>query len=77
MLPERPRLPSRACPACGEERLERLDPTTTMGVRCAACGHEDPEATGWFLAEDEGDDLEPLVLEQRRRKRAGGGRGRP
>lgn len=59
----------RKCPACGEERLERLDPETTMGVRCTACGHVDETKTGWFLAEEEGP-LEELVLRQRELKRA-------
>lgn len=58
----------RRCPTCGEEALERLDPETTQGVRCRACDHVDEEATGWFLAEDEGP-LEDLVLRQRARKR--------
>ena len=60
----------RRCQACGEEALERLDPETTQGLRCGACGHVDEEATGWFLAEEEGP-LEELVLRQRARKRRG------
>jgi DNA-directed RNA polymerase subunit RPC12/RpoP len=59
----------RACPQCGEERLVRADPSTTMGVRCEACGHQDMEVSSWFLAEDEGDSLEEIVLSQRRRGR--------
>lgn len=59
----------RTCPQCGEDALERLDPDTTMGLRCTACGHTDPTKSGWFLAEDEGP-LEELVLRQRAAKRA-------
>ena len=59
----------RTCPSCGEEALERLDPDTTMGLRCTACGHTDPTKSGWFLAEDEGP-LEELALRQRAAKRA-------
>lgn len=58
----------RRCPRCGSEALERMEPTTTDGVRCRACGHADPEATGWFLAEEEGP-LEEIVLAARRRRR--------
>ncbi|MGK0220204.1 MAG: hypothetical protein ACI9HE_003714 [Planctomycetota bacterium] len=56
----------RRCPSCGEEALERMDPQTTTGLRCTACGHEDPQASGWFLAEEEGP-LEDLVLRSRGR----------
>lgn len=62
----------RTCPACRKETLVRLDPATTQGVRCSACGHADPSATSWFLAEEEGP-LEDLVLAERRRKKGGGG----
>lgn len=58
----------RTCPECGEEALERLDPSSTTGLRCSDCGHVDAEATGWFLAEEEGP-LEELVLRQRGRRR--------
>ena len=56
----------RRCPKCGEDTLVRLDPDTTTGLRCSACDHVDPEATSWFLAEEEGP-LEDLVLRQRGR----------
>ena len=59
----------RTCPQCKEEALERLDPNTTMGLRCTACGHVDAAKSGWFLAEDEGP-LEELVLRQRAAKKA-------
>jgi len=59
----------RTCPRCGEERLVRADPSTTVGVRCEACGHQDLEVSSWFLAEDDGDSLEEIVLSQRRRGR--------
>lgn len=58
----------RKCPRCEEEALERLDPDTTQGLKCASCGFVDEQATGWFLAEDEGP-LEDLVLRQRAAKR--------
>ncbi|MEX1024474.1 MAG: hypothetical protein WD226_05295 [Planctomycetota bacterium] len=56
----------RTCPRCGSERLERLDVSTTVGIRCAACGFEDDSKSSWLLAEDEGPPLESLVLRQRR-----------
>src|SRR5262249_37526493 len=31
----------RTCPACGEQSLLRLDPGSTQGIVCSACGHED------------------------------------
>ena len=58
----------RKCPRCEEEALERLDPDTTQGLKCASCGFVDEQATGWFLAEDEGP-LEDLVLRQRAARR--------
>jgi len=58
------------CPRCGAEALARRDPDTTRGVSCGACGHEDPEATAWFLAEEQEEPLESVVLEERRRRRA-------
>jgi hypothetical protein len=57
----------RGCPKCGEEALERLDPKTTLGQRCGACGHVDPLASSWFLAEEEDGSLEEVVLRQRGR----------
>lgn len=59
-----PNRPDRHCPRCGEEALVRLDPETTMGLRCTACGFEDAGASSWFLAEEEGP-LEHMVLRQR------------
>lgn len=56
----------RSCPECGENTLVRLDPETATGLLCSACGHEDREASSWFLAEEEGP-LEDLVLRQRGR----------
>jgi hypothetical protein len=63
---------NRTCPTCGEDRIERLDPTELRGLRCAACGWEDPNESAWFLAEDEEEALEDLVQAQRRRRRAPG-----
>lgn len=59
-----PNRPDRDCPSCGEEALVRLDPETTLGLRCTACPFEDPGASSWFLAEEEGP-LEDMVLRQR------------
>ncbi|MCZ6598429.1 MAG: hypothetical protein O7B99_12375 [Planctomycetota bacterium] len=59
----------RECPDCGEDALERLDPDTTCGVVCQACGYRDDSQSSWLLAEEEGP-LEDVVLRQR-------GRGRP
>ena len=33
----------RTCPACQAEALEPMDPAERYGVRCAACGHTDPD----------------------------------
>ena len=57
----------RNCPGCGGETLERIDPRTTVGVRCRACGFWDDSLSSWFLAEEEGP-LEQFVLDQRRRR---------
>ena len=57
----------RGCPECGEERLQRLDPETTVGVRCAACGFTDASRSSWLFAEEEGRPLEPAVLRERNR----------
>ena len=56
----------RTCSACGEETLVRLDPDSSLGLRCTSCEFVDREATSWFLAEEEGP-LEDLVLRQRGR----------
>ncbi|MDE0903307.1 MAG: hypothetical protein OSB42_01640 [Planctomycetota bacterium] len=55
----------RACPECGQESLERMDAKTTMGLVCTLCTYQDPQASGWFLAEEEETDLEDLVRQQR------------
>ncbi len=59
----------RTCPACGKETLERLERSSTVGQRCGACGFAEAEESAWLLAEEDGVPLEPLVLEQRRRRR--------
>ncbi len=66
----------RECPTCGQTSLERLDPRTTQGLSCAACGWRDTAASSWFLAEEEGP-LEGLVLRERaeRRRRSQGAGG--
>lgn len=64
-----PSLADRTCPECGAESLVRLDPDTTQGVRCTACGHRDGSASSFFLAEEEGP-LEEIVLAERRSRRA-------
>lgn len=58
----------RACPGCGREAVERLDPRTTQGLACRACGWRDASASSWFLAEEEGP-LEELVLRERAERR--------
>ena len=58
----------RRCPACGRKSLERMTSDSTRGLACKACGHVDPSASGWFLAEEEGP-LEELVLRERNRSR--------
>ena len=59
----------RTCPACGAGTLRRLNRRSTRGVVCQRCDHRDATASSWFLAEEEGP-LEPLVLEQREKKRS-------
>ena len=58
----------RRCQKCGRSALVRLDPNTTHGVRCEACGFEDESQSSWLLAEEEGP-LEDVVLASRKRKR--------
>lgn len=58
----------RNCPACRKDALVRLDSSTTVGIRCTACGWRDESASAWLLAEEEGP-LEELVLAQRGRRR--------
>ena len=65
-------LPARAdrrCPACGKEALRRLDPRTTRGVTCSACGYTDELASSFYLAEAEGP-LEEIVLRERASRHA-------
>ena len=68
----------RTCPSCGEPGLVRLDPETTRGLRCTRCGHEDPGASAFLIAESEGP-LEAAVLRDRARSASlrAAGRGRP
>lgn len=56
----------RTCPRCARAALVRLDARATIGIRCRACGFEDPSASSWLLAEEDGP-LESIVLEQRGR----------
>ncbi len=58
----------RTCPACGSERLERIDPAATVGVACRACSWRDESASAWLFAEEEGI-LEEIVLAERRARR--------
>ena len=62
-----PAKPDRACPACSERTLERLDPKSTTGLCCGACGWQDEEASSFLLAEEEGT-FEDVVLRERRRR---------
>ena len=61
----------RNCPICSERGLERLDPERTLGLRCAACGWTDEEASSWLLAEDEDVSVQELVVSQRQEQRQG------
>lgn len=63
----------RNCPSCESEGLVRLDPETTTGLKCSDCGWTDPDASSWFLAEEEGP-LEELVLRERQSRRHTGNR---
>lgn len=56
----------RACPACGEESVERMDSSRSVGKRCAACGWIDETQSSWMIAEEEEEALEHLVLGERR-----------
>ncbi len=38
-----PGVEEKTCPGCGKDALEPMDPAERYGVRCAACGHEDPD----------------------------------
>ncbi len=58
----------RGCPECGADALRRMDPNTTRGLVCTACGHRDPEASGWFLAEEEGV-LDDILAQETRGRR--------
>ena len=65
--------PGRAeltCPRCSAAALGRLSLDSVTGIRCAACGFEDPDASSWMIAEQEGVPLEGIVMENRRRKEA-------
>jgi len=59
----------RRCPRCGIEALERLDPKTTRGLRCTACGLVDAHSSSFLLAEDEGAVIEDIALRDRSRRR--------
>jgi hypothetical protein len=66
--------PGRAelsCPRCSAPALERLSLDSVTGIRCSACGFEDPDASSWMIAEQEGVPLEGIVMKNRRRKEAG------
>lgn len=58
----------RICSSCGAEALRRLDPQTTRGIICAACGFVDEQHSAFLLAEEEGP-LEPIVLRERALRR--------
>ncbi len=38
-----PGVEQRTCPVCRADALEPMDPAERYGVRCAACGHADPD----------------------------------
>ncbi len=62
----------RRCPDCKGDHLQRMDPTSAEGLRCPDCGWKDPSASGWYLAEEELEALEPLAMERRRAKASAG-----
>jgi hypothetical protein len=59
----------RRCPRCGAQALERLDPKSTRGLRCGACGMVDAHTSSFLLAEDEGAALEDVALRDRSPRR--------
>lgn len=59
----------RRCPRCTQQGLERLDPRSTRGVRCRACGMVDAHASSFLLAEDDGAQLEDVALRARSKRR--------
>jgi len=54
----------RTCPACAEQGLGRLDPTTTRGLECSRCGWRDASLSSFLMAEAEGP-IEDTVLRDR------------
>ena len=58
----------RVCPRCGGRGLERASRETTQGLVCRLCRWEDPTASSFFLAEEEGT-FEDVVLRERRHPR--------
>jgi hypothetical protein len=52
----------RKCPACGVESLRPLEPGTTRGIACEACGHEDAGESSFLMAEEDGAPLEPILI---------------
>ena len=64
-----PGRPDRSCPKCAGSALRRIDPHSTRGVACDACGHLDPDASSFLLAEDEGVPIEPMRMRERARAR--------
>ncbi|MFN0009549.1 MAG: hypothetical protein ACKVXR_16745 [Planctomycetota bacterium] len=64
-----PGAPDRTCSECGRDGLKRLDPASTRGVLCSACGASDAERSSFLFAEEENGPLEPLVVRERERER--------
>ncbi len=60
-----PARPDRTCPACGESSLGRMDPETTRGVVCSACGHRDETQSSFLMAEEDGEAIERIRLAAR------------
>lgn len=59
----------RTCPECGATALARIDPQSTRGLICTACGWRDETTSSFLLAEAEGP-LEETVLRERAQRRA-------
>ena len=63
-----PTVIDRTCPHCGAAAVERLDPETTQGLACTVCDWRDGSESSFFLAEDDGVPIEPIVLAGRAQK---------
>jgi Zn ribbon nucleic-acid-binding protein len=63
-----PAYADRRCPECGALAVEALAEDDLHGIRCAACGFVDRDASAWKFAEERDEALEPYVLQERGRE---------